>query len=196
MPLSRVVPFHIQQNIFCFVYVYWNQIRKHLKNRTHNSICTTLFIIFAHFCFILSLFASRHFHKYFNTHVILLQCECGTGYMRDPRDRTRCKATEGHASLLFARRHDIRKISLDRREMTSIVNDTKSATALDFVFRTGMIFWSDVSEQKIFKWVCPCHSSHTFMSSWHDIFVNLEPQLTRVLKKLSSAQIKWSPLMD
>lgn len=76
--------------------------------------------------------------------------------MRDPRDRTRCKATEGHASLLFARRHDIRKISLDRREMTSIVNDTKSATALDFVFRTGMIFWSDVSEQKIFKCVlCP-----------------------------------------
>uniref|UniRef100_A0A336LM96 CSON011106 protein n=1 Tax=Culicoides sonorensis TaxID=179676 RepID=A0A336LM96_CULSO len=79
------------------------------------------------------------------------KCECGAGYMRDPRDRTRCKATEGHASLLFARRHDIRKISLDRREMTSIVNDTKSATALDFVFRTGMIFWSDVSEQKIFK---------------------------------------------
>ncbi|XP_063697289.1 low-density lipoprotein receptor isoform X3 [Culicoides brevitarsis] len=79
------------------------------------------------------------------------KCECGAGYMRDPRDRTRCKATEGHASLLFARRHDIRKISLDRREMTSIVNDTKSATALDFVFRTGMIFWSDVTEQKIFK---------------------------------------------
>lgn len=85
--------------------------------------------------------------------ICLRQCECGAGYMRDPRDRTRCKATEGHASLLFARRHDIRKISLDRREMTSIVNDTKSATALDFVFRTGMIFWSDVSEQKIFKYV-------------------------------------------
>lgn len=73
--------------------------------------------------------------------------------MRDPRDHTRCKATEGHASLLFARRHDIRKISLDHREMTSIVNETKSATALDYVFRTGMIFWSDVSEQKIYKYV-------------------------------------------
>lgn len=35
--------------------------------------------------------------------------------------------------------------------MTSIVNNTKSATALDFAFRTGMIFWSDVSEQKIYK---------------------------------------------
>ncbi|XP_026472209.1 low-density lipoprotein receptor isoform X2 [Ctenocephalides felis] len=79
------------------------------------------------------------------------KCECINGYMRDLRDRTRCKATEGHASLLFARRHDIRKISLDHHEMTAIVNNTKSATALDFVFRTGMIFWSDVSEQKIYK---------------------------------------------
>ncbi|XP_055694730.1 low-density lipoprotein receptor isoform X5 [Lutzomyia longipalpis] len=79
------------------------------------------------------------------------KCECVEGYMRDPRDHTRCKATEGHASLLFARRKDIRKISLDHREMTSIVNDTKSATALDYVFRTGMIFWSDVAEQKIYK---------------------------------------------
>ncbi|XP_055379228.1 putative uncharacterized protein DDB_G0282133 isoform X1 [Condylostylus longicornis] len=79
------------------------------------------------------------------------KCECETGYMRDPRNHTRCKATEGHASLLFARRQDIRKIALDHAEMTSIVNDTKSATALDFVFRTGMIFWSDVSTQRIYK---------------------------------------------
>lgn len=35
--------------------------------------------------------------------------------------------------------------------MTSIVNDTKSATGLDYVFRRGMIFWSDVSEQVIYK---------------------------------------------
>lgn len=80
-----------------------------------------------------------------------VQCECEAGYQRDPRNHTKCKAIEGHASLLFARRHDIRKIALDHNEMTSIVNNTKSATALDYVFRTGMIFWSDVSEQKIYK---------------------------------------------
>lgn len=79
------------------------------------------------------------------------KCECEKGYMRDPRDLTRCKATEGHASLLFARRRDIRKISLDHHEMTSIVNDTNTSTALDFVFRTGMIFWSDITDQKIYK---------------------------------------------
>ncbi|XP_012225326.1 very low-density lipoprotein receptor-like isoform X2 [Linepithema humile] len=79
------------------------------------------------------------------------KCNCAPGYLRDPRNSTRCKAAEGHASLLFARRHDIRKVALDRQEMTAIVNNTKMATALDFVFRTGMIFWSDVSEKKIYK---------------------------------------------
>ncbi|XP_020282634.1 very low-density lipoprotein receptor-like isoform X3 [Pseudomyrmex gracilis] len=79
------------------------------------------------------------------------KCSCASGYLKDPRNSTRCKAAEGHASLLFARRHDIRKVALDRQEMTAIVNNTKMATALDFVFRTGMIFWSDVSEKKIYK---------------------------------------------
>ncbi|XP_011150438.1 very low-density lipoprotein receptor isoform X6 [Harpegnathos saltator] len=79
------------------------------------------------------------------------KCSCAAGYLKDPRNLTRCKAAEGHASLLFARRHDIRKVALDRQEMTAIVNNTKMATALDFVFRTGMIFWSDISEKKIYK---------------------------------------------
>ncbi|CAK9813981.1 Very low-density lipoprotein receptor [Anthophora quadrimaculata] len=79
------------------------------------------------------------------------KCSCAAGYLKDPRNHTRCKAAEGHASLLITRRHDIRKIALDRLEMTSIVKDTKMAAALDFVFRTGMIFWSDGSEKKIYK---------------------------------------------
>ena len=95
------------------------------------------------------------------------KCECHAGYARDPRDRTRCKATEGHPSLLFARRFDIRKISLDHHEMVAIVNDTKSATALDYVFRTGMIFWSDVTDEKIYKlvfflyWIFIQHHHHS-----------------------------------
>ncbi|XP_053984909.1 very low-density lipoprotein receptor-like isoform X2 [Hylaeus volcanicus] len=79
------------------------------------------------------------------------KCSCARGYLRDPRNHTRCKAAEGHASLLFTRRHDIRKVALDRQEMTEIVNNTKMAAALDFVFRTGMIFWSDIIEKKIYK---------------------------------------------
>ncbi|OXA51008.1 Low-density lipoprotein receptor 2 [Folsomia candida] len=79
------------------------------------------------------------------------KCECVEGYLRDPKDHTRCKAVEGHASLLFALRRDIRKISLDHLKMTLIVEKTRSATALDYMFRTGMIFWTDTHEGKIYK---------------------------------------------
>ncbi|KAK4316707.1 hypothetical protein Pmani_012155 [Petrolisthes manimaculis] len=79
------------------------------------------------------------------------KCECVGGYARDPNNHRRCKAMEGHASLLFAHFTDIRKISLDHQEITAIVNTTKGATALDFVFKTGMIFWTDVKDKCIYK---------------------------------------------
>jgi hypothetical protein len=80
------------------------------------------------------------------------KCECLSGYMKDPHDSTKCRAIEGHASLLFAHKTDIRKIDLDRHNsMVSIVNDTRSSCAIDYNFRTGMIYWSDVMTQKIYK---------------------------------------------
>lgn len=187
------------------------------------------------------------------------KCECVRGYARDPHSHSRCKAMEGHASLLFAHFTDIRKISLDHQEVsecqvisaylpltvliksisdfllnhyhlciktgqqtssdqckawlqslagalisvinnlifnltiflssryvflrvscsviyvqchimifhiiwitflsflfftsqiTAIVNETKGATALDFVFKTGMIFWTDAKDKRIYK---------------------------------------------
>ena len=72
------------------------------------------------------------------------------------------RAVEGHASLLFAHKTDIRKIALDHHNsMVSIVNETRSSCAIDFNFRTGMIYWSDVMTQKIYKWV----SLHNFLIS-------------------------------
>lgn len=37
-------------------------------------------------------------------------------------------------------------------QMTLIVENTRSATALDYMFRTGMIFWSDSHDGRIFKY--------------------------------------------
>ena len=38
----------------------------------------------------------------------------------------RCRPTEGHASLLFAHKSDIRRVALDRGgDLTSIVNGTR-----------------------------------------------------------------------
>uniref|UniRef100_A0ABD2WAW8 EGF-like calcium-binding domain-containing protein n=1 Tax=Trichogramma kaykai TaxID=54128 RepID=A0ABD2WAW8_9HYME len=79
------------------------------------------------------------------------ECSCVSGYLRDPKNDRRCKAIEGHASLLLSKRNDIRKIALDRKEMTLLVNNTKFAVAIDFMFQTGMLFWSDVQAKKIFK---------------------------------------------
>lgn len=63
----------------------------------------------------------------------------------------RCKAVEGHASLIFSRHNDIRKYSLEREETTALVNNTKFASTFDFIFRTRMLFWSDLKEKKIYK---------------------------------------------
>ena len=41
------------------------------------------------------------------------------------QDPHKCKAREGHPSLLFAHKSDIRKLSLDRPSMTAIVNNTR-----------------------------------------------------------------------
>jgi len=79
------------------------------------------------------------------------RCSCVRGYKPDPVDATRCKAGEGHPSLLFAHKTDIRKLSLDRPSITAIVNNTRSACAVDFHFKTGMVFWSDVREERIYR---------------------------------------------
>lgn len=36
-------------------------------------------------------------------------------------------------------------------QITAIVNETNAATALDFVFKTGMIFWTDARDKCIYK---------------------------------------------
>ena len=80
------------------------------------------------------------------------KCECLDGYVKDPHDSTRCRANDGRAALLFTHRTDIRRFSLDRHEtLTAVVNDTRSSTALDYHFETGMIYWSDVNDERIYR---------------------------------------------
>ena len=44
-------------------------------------------------------------------------------------------------------------ISLDRKMMTPVINSTRSACAVDYHFKTGKIFWSDVMEEKIYRYI-------------------------------------------
>ncbi|GAB6028974.1 hypothetical protein CHUAL_004768 [Chamberlinius hualienensis] len=77
------------------------------------------------------------------------KCFCYEGYVQEPNNHRKCKAQEGHSALLFAKRHDIRKVDLETREYTAIVENLRSAIALDYVFQTGTIFWSDVADEVI-----------------------------------------------
>ncbi|KAG7175791.1 low-density lipoprotein receptor-like isoform X2 [Homarus americanus] len=78
-------------------------------------------------------------------------CSCLLGYMRDPRNYTRCKASSGEPYLLFSHRHDIRSLRLRDRDMTSVVSETRGATALDYLYNSHQIIWSDNKENKIIR---------------------------------------------
>ncbi|KAF0301310.1 Very low-density lipoprotein receptor [Amphibalanus amphitrite] len=79
------------------------------------------------------------------------KCECHAGYVRDPSNHAFCKAQQGHASLLVTHRTDIRQVGLHRREVTSLVNDTNAATAVDFDFRAGTVYWADAMDRAIYS---------------------------------------------
>jgi len=79
------------------------------------------------------------------------KCDCVDGYQKDPATG-RCKARDGRPSLIFAHKTDMRKIHLDRLNMEPILNtSTRSSCALDYDFKSGTLFWSDVMEEKIYS---------------------------------------------
>lgn len=51
----------------------------------------------------------------------------------------------GEAYLIFANRVDIRRVTPDKTEYTSILQGLQNAIALDFHHELGLVFWSDVT---------------------------------------------------
>uniref|UniRef100_A0A2P2HWY1 Lipoprotein receptor 2A n=1 Tax=Hirondellea gigas TaxID=1518452 RepID=A0A2P2HWY1_9CRUS len=78
-------------------------------------------------------------------------CSCQQGYLRDPANYTRCKAAVGEAYLIFSHSYDIRSLRLRDYDMTSVVTDTRGATALDFHYARNQILWADHKEKTIFR---------------------------------------------
>ncbi|KAG0718004.1 Low-density lipoprotein receptor [Chionoecetes opilio] len=76
-------------------------------------------------------------------------CSCLPGYRRDPGNYTRCKADSGDPYLIFSHSYDIRSLRLKDRELTTLVKDTRRATAFDFQYSTNQIIWCDNKDQKI-----------------------------------------------
>uniref|UniRef100_A0A4W5QYY7 Very low density lipoprotein receptor n=1 Tax=Hucho hucho TaxID=62062 RepID=A0A4W5QYY7_9TELE len=78
------------------------------------------------------------------------KCECHNSYQMDPTTGV-CKAVGKEPCLIFTNRRDIRKLGLERREYTQIVEQLRNTVALDADFTQQRIFWADLSQRAIFR---------------------------------------------
>lgn len=64
-------------------------------------------------------------------------------------DLRSCKALGGAVKLIMANRADIRQVSLSNNKYTSLIKGLPNAISVDYHYKKGLLFWSDVSTDVI-----------------------------------------------
>ena len=76
--------------------------------------------------------------------------------------------------LIFANREDIRDIELMTSKYRPVIEDTRSAIALDFDFVDKMVYWSDVAEEAIYRYL-------SFGNHWKCLFMRQQIVVCRTV---------------
>ena len=78
-------------------------------------------------------------------------CSCRPGYRSEPGRPNSCKVEVGKVGLLLTHQADIRVMDTLGREMRSVVEDTRSATVVDFHYEARQVFWIDSIEKRVYR---------------------------------------------
>ncbi|XP_029644139.1 very low-density lipoprotein receptor isoform X1 [Octopus sinensis] len=82
-------------------------------------------------------------------HVGSYKCSCLQGY--ELHDRNSCKTVGPRPWLIVSNKADVRKLQLGTHKYKLIHSKSDNAIALDFDYAEGMVYWTDITQEKILR---------------------------------------------